>query len=167
MGEEARWRAWVARVAVVVAGALVAVALTKLWAFANTDDPDLIESSAIARTVGVACAAMRDSVASAAVATSAPRSQRVGAVNAQHDAVVDMLTQVRSLGPAVLDGDQPAGEWIDDWERLVTARDSYARSLAVGKPKPLTLPVVDGSPLVERLNNVGVSCRVPLVLLLP
>ncbi|MEO5980994.1 MAG: hypothetical protein ABIQ13_01625 [Pedococcus sp.] len=158
---------WVARVAVVVAGVVVAVALMKLWTFANTDDPDVIENSVITRTVGVACATMRDSVASAALPTSAPRNQRVGAVNAQNDAVVDMLTKVRSLGPTLLDADQPTSQWIEDWERLVTARDAYARSLAAGKPKPLALPVVDGRPLLDRLNNVGVNCRVPLALLAP
>ncbi|MGA8978886.1 MAG: hypothetical protein WB473_07180 [Pedococcus sp.] len=165
--EEARWRVWAARVAVVVAGVVVAVALLKLWAFANTDNPDVVENSLITRTVAVACATMRDSVSAAARPTSAPRNQRVGAVNAQNDAVVDMLTQVRSLGPTVLDADQPTARWLEDWERLVTARDAYARSLASGKPKPLQLPAVDGQPLVDRLNDVGVSCRVPLALLTP
>ena len=167
MAEDARWRAWAARIAVVVAGVVVAVALMKLWDFANTDDPELIESSAISRTAGVACATMRGVVTSEALPTSAPLAQRVGAVNAQNDAVVDMLTRLRSLGPTVLDEDQPAAQWIEDWERLVAARDAYARSLATGKPKPLKLPVVDGRPLVERLNDVGVNCRVPVVLLAP
>ena len=49
----------------------------------------------------------------------------------------------------------------------MTARDAYARSLAAGKPKPLNLPTIDGKTLVERLNNVGLNCRVPLVLLAP
>lgn len=151
----------------VVAGVVVAVALMKLWAFANTDDPDVIESSVVTRTIAVACAAMRDSVSSAAVPTSAPRNQRVGAVNAQDDAVVEMLTQVRALGPAVLDAYHPAAVWMQDWERLVAARDTYARSLTTGRPRPLSLPVVDGHGLVERLNGVGVNCRVPLALLAP
>ncbi|GAB3075389.1 MULTISPECIES: hypothetical protein [unclassified Phycicoccus] len=162
-----RWRVWAARVSVVVAGVVVAVALVKLWAFANTDNPAVIENSAITRTVGVACATMRDSVSAAAVPTSAPRNQRLGAINAQNDAVVEMLTTLRSLGPGVVDADQPTAQWIDDWEQLVTARDAYARSLAAGKPKPLVLPVVDGRPLVARLNDVGVNCRVPLALLAP
>ena len=167
MAEEPRWRAWAARIAVVVAGAIVAVAFLKLWAFANTDDPDVLENSAILRTVGVACASMRDSVTSAALPTSAPRTQRVGAINAQNDAVVDMVTQLRALGPAAIGADQPTAQWIEDWERLVRARDAYARSLASGRPQPLSLPVVDGTPLLERLNDVGVNCRVPLVLLAP
>ncbi len=163
--EDARWRVWAARVAVVVAGVVVAVALLKLWAFATADDPDVIENSLITRTAAVACATMRDAVSSPALPASATQQQRVGAVNAQNDAVVEMLTQVRSLGPAVLEADQPAARWIEDWERLVTARDAYARSLAAGKPEPLALPVIDGQPLLERLNEVGVNCRVPLALL--
>jgi hypothetical protein len=29
------------------------------------------------------------------------------------------------------------------------------------------LPTIDGKGLVDRLNNVGLNCRVPLVLLAP
>ena len=63
--------------------------------------------------------------------------------------------------------DQPAVAWLQDWRRLIAARDAYARSLAAGKPKPMELPVVDGRGLVERLNGVGLNCRVPLALLAP
>ena len=59
------------------------------------------------------------------------------------------------------------GAWLEDWQRLVAARDAYARSLAAGRPTPMTLPSIDGRGLVERLNNVGLNCRVPLVLLAP
>jgi hypothetical protein len=162
-----KWRPWAARVAVVVAAVVVAVALSKLWSFANTDDPALIEDGAIARTATTACARMRDSAAAAAVATTAPVRQRVGAINAQNDAVVELVTTMNRLGAHRLQSDQPASQWLEDWERLVAARDAYARSLATGRPKALALPTIDGKPLVDRLNDVGVSCRVPLVLLGP
>ena len=70
-------------------------------------------------------------------------------------------------GRSELEADQPAAQWLEDWQRLVSARDAYARSLAAGKPKPMELPTIDGRGLVERLNNVGLNCRVPLVLLAP
>ena len=162
-----QWRAWTARVAVVVAGVLVYVALSRLWSFANTDDPDLIENGSIARAAASACAQMRDSAAAAAVATTAPISQRVGAINAQNDAVVELVTTMNQLGRARLDADQPAAQWLEDWHRLVLARDAYARSLAAGKPRVMALPTIDGRGLVDRLNNVGLNCRVPLVLLAP
>jgi hypothetical protein len=160
-------RVWGARVAVVLAVVVVAVSFSRLWGFANTDDPRQIEDSAITRTAATACAHMRDSAAAAAVGTTAPVQQRVGAINAQNDAVVELITTMQQLGTQRIDHDQPAAQWLDDWQRLVTVRDGYARSLAVGKPRPLVLPVIDGTTLVDRLNNVGANCRVPLVLLAP
>lgn len=162
-----QWRAWGARIAVVVAAVLVFVALSKLWTFANADDPDVVEQGAIARLASSACAKMRDSAAAAAVVSTAPVARRVGAINAQNDAVTELITTMQSLGAPTLEADQPAAQWLEDWQRLVTARDAYARSLAAGKPKPLNLPTIDGKALVERLNNVGLNCRVPLVLLAP
>lgn len=162
-----QWRAWAARIAVVVAAVLVFIALSRLWSFANTDDPDLVEESAIARTAASACATMRDSAAAAAVATTAPLPQRVGAINAQNDAVIELVTTMNQLGQERLEADQPSAQWLEDWQRLVSVRDAYAVSLAAGKPAPMAIPTIDGKSLVERLNNVGLSCRVPLVLLAP
>lgn len=162
-----KWRVWAAAVAVVVAGVLVFVALSRLWAFANADDPDIVEQGVITRAAASACAQMRDSAAAAAVASTAPVAQRVGAINAQNDAVVELISTMNKLGEEQLEADQPAPQWLEDWQRLVTARDAYARSLAAGKPKPMALPTIDGKGLVTRLNNVGLNCRVPLVLLAP
>ncbi|SDP54226.1 hypothetical protein SAMN04489867_2851 [Pedococcus dokdonensis] len=162
-----QWRVWGARVAVVVAGVVVAVALTKLWSFANADDPDVVEQGAIARTASSACATMREKVAASAVAATQPVGRRVGGINAQNDAVSELIATMQSLGSERLEADQPAAQWVEDWQRLVTARDAYARSLKSGKPKPMELPTIDGKTLVQRLNNVGVNCRVPLLLLAP
>jgi len=162
-----RWRLWTARAAVVVAGVVVFVALSRLWSYATEDDPAMVEHSDIAAAAGAACARMRDAVTAVAVSTSAPTRQRVGAINAQNDAVVELITAMEALGQERLTADQPATSWLQDWQRLVSARDGYAQSLVAGKARPLQLPVVDGRDLVERLNGVGVNCRVPLVLLVP
>jgi len=162
-----RWRVWGARIAVVVAAVVVFVALSRLWSFANADDPAVVEQAAITRVASSACAQLRESTAAAAVATTAPIARRVGAINAQNDAVTELITRMQALGQGQLEADQPAAQWVEDWQRLVTARDAYARSLAAGKPKPMELPTIDGRTLVERLNTVGVNCRVPLVLLAP
>ena len=162
-----QWRVWGARVAVVVAAVVLFVALSKLWSFANADDPDVVEQGAIARVASSACATMREKAAASAVGSTQPIPRRVGGINAQNDAVVELITTMQSVGQARLDADQPAAQWVEDWQRLVTARDAYARSLAAGKPKPMELPTIGGKTLVERLNNVGLNCRVPLVLLAP
>ena len=52
-------------------------------------------------------------------------------------------------------------------ERAAPALVACIRSLAAGKPKPMELPTIEGRTLVQRLNNVGLNCRVPLLLLAP
>ncbi|GAB3441506.1 hypothetical protein GCM10027517_17660 [Phycicoccus ginsengisoli] len=162
-----RWRLWGARVAVVLALVTVGAAFSRLWSFATTDNPAVIENPDITAVASVACAQMRESAAAAAVGPAATLRQRVGAVNAQDDAVLELVARMRGLGEVRLAADVPAPEWVQDWERLVAARDAYARQLASGKPATLALPKVDGRPLVDRLNDVGLNCRVPRVLLGP
>jgi hypothetical protein len=153
---------------VVAAAGVVAVSFMRLWAYANTDDPTVIENPDVARVANAACAAMRNEASAKAVSTTAPIAQRVGAINAQNDAVTELVTKViRLVDPATIERDRPAQAWLEDWQRLVTARDAYARGLASGHPRPMVLPVVEGQPLQQRLNNVGLNCRVPLVLLSP
>jgi hypothetical protein len=162
------WRSWLARGAVVVAVAVVALSLGKLWTYANTDDVKVVEQPEIVAVANAACAQMREATAKAAVGTSAQIGQRVGAINAQNDAVTEMVSTIRRLVPAEqLSADEPADEWLDDWPRLVRERDTYARALAAGHPTPLALPVVDGRGLESRLDDVGLNCRVPRVMLAP
>ena len=168
MAGEQRWRVWAARIAVVVAAVVIGVSLSRLWTYANQDDPSLVEDSHLARVANAACAVMRDSASAAAVSAAAPVRQRVGAINAQNDAVSELVSTINRVVPRqTIEADQPAAEWLEDWQRLITARDTYARSLAAGKPKPLAMPTIGGKPLPARLNGVGLGCRVPLVLLAP
>jgi hypothetical protein len=162
-----RWRRWAARVAVLLAAAIVALSLQWLWQFAQRDDPAVIDSSEIVRTADSACALMRDQTSAASVPTSASIGERVGAINAQNDAVTQLVTTIRDLGEQSIAADQPTERWLADWQRLVTARDQYAHSLAVGKPRPLAMPTIAGRSLTDRLNNVGLGCRVPFALLTP
>jgi hypothetical protein len=146
----------------------VTVSLMRLWAYANTDDPTVIENPDVARVANAACAALRDEATSLGVATTAPIQQRVGAINAQNDAVTELVNRINRLVSATeLQRDQPAASWLEDWQRLVQVRDDYARALASGHPRPMAMPVIDGQTLQQRLNDVGLNCRVPLVLLAP
>jgi hypothetical protein len=168
MAGEQKWRLWAARVAVVVAAVVVGLSLSRLWTFANQDNPAVVEDSHLAAVANSACAIMRDAASAAAVAADAPITQRIGAINAQNDAVSELVAAInRHVPRQTIETDQPAAEWLEDWGRLIRARDTYAASLAAGKPKPLTMPTIEGVTLPARLNGVGLNCRVPLVLLAP
>lgn len=158
-------RAWCARLAVVVALVASSLLLTRLWGFAHIDDPNRLDQSVVTRTAAAACAQLRDTAAALAVPTIAPVPQRVRAINAQNSAVLELVATMRDLGDLRLTSDQPAERWLGDWERLVTVRAQYARALAAGHAAPLKMPNVEGRSLVDRLNTVVGSCRVPLALL--
>lgn len=163
-----RWRAWAARIAVVVAAAVVGVSLHWLWRYANSDDPAMIEDPITVRVADAACARMRSETAAEALGIASPVRDRVAAIQAEDDSVLEMVAQIRALVPErALERDQPSLRWLDDWQRLVDARSAYARSLASGSPNVMVMPVVQGRSLVARINNVGLNCAVPLVLVAP
>ena len=93
-----QWRSVGSRVAVVVAAVLVFVALSRLWAFANADDPDVVEQGVDRAGRRLRVRPMRDSAAAAAVASTAPVARRVGAINAQNDAVTELISTMNKLG---------------------------------------------------------------------
>jgi hypothetical protein len=165
-----RWRVWAARISVVVAAVVVSLSLHWLWAYANADDPAVIDNPVVVRAVDMACAVMRQTTAAEALGTGDPIGARVAAINAENAAVEQMVTTIRDGVPeATLVRDQPSLQWLQEWQQLVASRQQYARSLATGSgsPTPLVVPVVEGKSLVERLGSVGVDCAVPRVLLAP
>jgi hypothetical protein len=163
-----RWRVWAARISVVVAAVVVTVSLHRLWAYANADDPALIDDPVVVRAVDAACAVMRQVTAAEALGLADPLGARVAAINAENLAVEQMVATIRDRVPEVtLVRDRPSIQWLQDWQMLVASREQYARSLATGSPKPMVVPVVAGKSLVDRLGSVGVDCAVPRVLLDP
>ena len=160
-----RWRHQVAVASVLLALAVVSVTLAGLWRFAAQDRPEVVDQPTVVRTANAACLIMRKAVHSLAAVPEAGIGHRVAAIRAQNDEVLLMVDRIRALGYDLVSGDLPLQTWLNDWERLVGARESYAASLLAGRPRQLALPEDgDGEPITTRMNTVGLDCTVPLEL---
>ncbi|HEY7718374.1 MAG TPA: hypothetical protein VH915_06415 [Pedococcus sp.] len=157
-----RWRHWVAVVSVLLALAGVTVTLGALWRFANQDRPEVVDHPRVVRTANAACLLMRQAVHGLSVPVDAGVAKRVAAIRAQNGEILLMVDRVRSLGEDLVARDVPLTTWLADWERLAQAREAYAARLQAGAPRPLTLPEdIEGEPITQRMNAVGLDCTVP------
>ncbi|HEY7718463.1 MAG TPA: hypothetical protein VH915_06865 [Pedococcus sp.] len=160
-----RWRHRVAVASVLLALAVVGTTLTGLWRFATQDRPDVVDQPTVVRTANAACLIMRKAVHRLSAVPEAGIAHRAAAIRAQNDEVLLMVDRIRALGYDLVSGDLPLQTWLNDWERLVGARESYAASLLAGRPRQLTLPEDGGGePVTTRMNSVGLDCTVPLEL---
>jgi hypothetical protein len=75
-----------------------------------------------------------------------------------------MVTRVSGLGADALREDRPAERWLADWKSLIAARETFADDLAAGRNPSFRLPASDGVPITDRMNSVGLNCRVPVQL---
>ena len=165
---EQRWRHWVAVASVLGGLALVAVTLLGLWRYATHDRVEVVDQALIVRTSNAACLMMRQSVHRLAPPSEASIPQRVKAIRAQNEAVGLMVGQIRGLGLDLVNNDRPMPGWLEDWEALVRARETYAAALAKGRSGALSLKVPvdeEGQSIVTRMNDVGLDCAVPAELL--
>jgi hypothetical protein len=89
----------------------------------------------------------------------------VRSIREQNAAVTAMVAQVRGLDRDLLADDQPTSAWLADWETLVQARERHAADLAANGRPHFVVPTVDGEPLTNRMNSVGLTCEVPRLLI--
>jgi hypothetical protein len=163
-----RWRHWAAVGSVIGGLVLVAVTMLGLWRYAHHDRVEVIDQAAVVYTSNAACTVMRQSVHRLAPPSEASIPQRVEAIRAQNEAVTVMVEQIRGVGLDLVNNDLPLPEWLDDWEALVQARETYAAALAKAKSGALSLKVPvdeEGQSIVTRMNDVGLDCAVPAELL--
>jgi hypothetical protein len=163
-----RWRHRVAVGSVVGGLALVAVIFLGLWQYANHDRIEVVDQPVVVYTSNAACTVMRQTVHRLAPPAEASVPQRVQAIRAQNEAVARMLEQIRRVGLDQVNNDLPMPGWLNDWESLVRARESYAAQLAKAKAGALSLRIPldeEGQSIVTRMNDVGLDCAVPAELL--
>jgi hypothetical protein len=132
-----------------------------MWLYINHDRIELIDRPDVAERADEACASMRAELAQ--MATSGTGSAEIASRVRQENEVVRRFVQsVRALGRPALKDDSPAEAWLRDWENLVAARDHFAYDLIQGTTGTApTVPTVNGVPIIKRMNEVGIACRVP------
>ncbi len=64
--------------------------------------------------------------------------------NVASDARVDTMNE---LDREVLSDDEPALDWIRDWQQLAASREAFATQLEEGIDAPIVIPTVDGYPI--------------------
>ncbi|MEV6600462.1 hypothetical protein AB0M36_26980 [Actinoplanes sp. NPDC051346] len=141
------------------------VSCAGFYVYANHDRPGLLDSPEVSDAADAACATMRATVAGQVLPPKATNEQKASFMGTQDAAVVAMVAEIRGLGTSRLADDLPAEDWLADWETLLRVRQQYAVDLVAGRKPSFVAPVVNGFPLVNRMNSVSVGCKVPAQLL--
>ncbi|MDX6294153.1 MAG: hypothetical protein QOH50_3228 [Kribbellaceae bacterium] len=127
----------------------------------NHDRPELIDDPQVVSTTESACSTMTHAVQQSAAPLNATNATKARAIQEQNNAVAAMIRTIRLLGSDRLDNDRPTPSWLADWQTLIDQRARYARNLDRNRPTPFVIPTVEGRPISERMNDVGISCTVP------
>ena len=162
------WK-WIA-VLVGIGGLLAAGTLTTLLVVFATDDfAGFIEDEDLTDTISSQCVLMTLTVESLPITGSTP--QQAAAITDQNRAVEIMVQAIRSAHPTKIREDDPAEQWLRDWERLVDARATYAEELLRDPGASLSVPTdADGNDITDRMDDVWLGesvCEVPDVLASP
>ncbi len=159
-----RWL-WVAIGAGAAALAAIAALVASLVIAGSSDLPATIDQPEIIDAVDAGCSTLAAGVEPVSVDGLAV--DRPNRIEAQTSVVRDVVATWRDLDADLRASDEPFDDWLDDWDRLVDARDAYVAEL---RSNPNTLfeePEVDGDPISERMDAVMTGCPVPDTLLHP
>ena len=154
-----------AGVCVLAVVAFVGLSLWGLWVYANHDRTEWIDDPVVQEEAERACVRMHTDLDDVLVADGATVAQQAAAMKTQDEVVLQMVEDVRDLGERRLSRDMPSQAWLEDWEDLVKARETYAADLVAGGSPELLVPTVDDVPITERMQDVMLDCDVPPELL--
>lgn len=159
-----RWL-WVAIVVSVVATVVTVAAIVVVAVQGSRDFPSMLDDPEVVSRLDESCERMRDEVQAERV--DAPTARRVQAIEAQNEAVQQMIDDLRDLPDEVRAGDEPLDDWLDDWQLLVDERSEYATRLASDPSADFRAPRVDDTSVADRIDQVAPECTVPETLLTP
>lgn len=150
--------------------AVAAITLaTTVIVLETRDAPGLIDDADLTSIIGDACELMTTTVESMPVSGS-PR-QQAETIENQDTAVTVMLNQIERGHGELIRADRPAQQWLDDWDRLLAARDRFRRELLRQGESNFVAPADSaGRPLHKRMEDVWLGdavCTVPPSLLWP
>lgn len=140
---------------------VTAVGLIALIVVGSSDRKDSIENPNILRVAKSECANLRATMNHFPIKGSP--DEQADAINAQNQAINQLVQKVRALDPSLLRADEPALAWTNDWESLIKARSEYADSLRMRSPAAMTQPTDGhGHSIIDRMNYASSSdCRIP------
>lgn len=135
----------------------------------NKDFPSMIQDERLLSVITRECHLMTSTVESMPV-TGRPREQ-AEIITDQNQAVEKMLDAIRAVDGDVRSADRPTNDWLDDWERLIGARERFAAQIVTGAQPDLDIPRdSSGNDIYLRMDDVwldGRGCEVPEALLNP
>jgi hypothetical protein len=164
-----RWK-WAA-IAAMVAGLVGGTALIATVVVVGSNGvPGAIDNSRLLSVIQRECDRMTSTVESMPVA--GPPLRRAQTIAEQDRAVRNMVDAIRGgVDGDVIRDDEPAVDWLRDWDRLVEARETYAERLVRGSTADLEIPQdAHGEDVDVRMDDVWIgdpACEVPQVLLDP
>lgn len=126
---------------------------------ASIDDPEIIDA------IDAGCDTLAAGVEP--VSVDGLSVDRPGRIEAQTSVVREVVATWRDLDADLRASDIPFDDWLDDWDRLVEARDAYVVDLQSNPNALFEEPEVDGEPIVDRMDAVMTGCPVPETLLHP
>lgn len=159
-----RWL-WIA-IGTSVASAVAVVGLIVVLIVAGGSDlPASIDEPEIIDAVDVGCNTLAAGVEPVSVDGLAV--DRPARIEAQTSVVREVVASWRDLDADLRASDEPFDDWLDDWDRLIEARDAYVTELQNNPNALFEEPEVDGEPIVDRMDAVMTGCPVPETLLNP
>ncbi len=164
-----RWF-WVALVGAVVSALVGSALVATAIVLESRDAPGVIDDTTVLSAIEDGCDLMASDVEGTSMGSSPDRI--AATIREQNDFVEAMLESVEALPRRVLAEDRPTTAWLNDWRRLVSAREAYAESL-VGeglRTKGFKIPRdQDGAPITRRMEEALLDpvCDIPKALLDP
>lgn len=164
-----RWK-WAAIGVIVLSIVAMAGLVTAIAVVGPRDAPGLIEDRRIVSVIERECAVMASTVESMPVTGARPEQAQI--LGDQNRAIENMLSAIRNVDDDIRRDDLPTNDWLDDWDALLVARQSYAEQLVQGYRGDLVVPNDPaGDDIYRRMNDVWLAdpkpCKVPTVLLKP
>jgi hypothetical protein len=146
------------------------VVLAGLWAYAlvysvTRRDPERL-SAHDRQAVSQACRQAANGLRNLAPLPNPPTNATVSARAASETKVLErMVNRARQVHPARNASRVALTGWLDDWDTLLDARDTYAREVVNDKGVELVIPSVNGSPIYVRMDKYATgkgldACRV-------
>ena len=130
-----------------------------LYAFASGEAHDAfgLNDTSIRDAAAAGCLGLTQALSD----TTGDRPVRIAHGNV---AIAELIAGMEVLGPQTLRDDKPALDWINDWQRLINARTTFANGITTGdiaEGEVFVVPLTDdGFPITERTSDVApVECE--------